>query len=452
MFKPLPPVCVSEGELRQDPGPCVRETQGPQEAPECEAYVPACDALDAHVRRVHRLAREGAIDAQTAERHLNAHLAVACWPGGDTRRLKLDWLVMPLTDAPQYGNLPDLWPFVRRALMSPDFRPEQGLHGLILQTLPCFRRPTVATGDAPESGADLLGQGNAPVLINLLLGLLLGLYPDATGKPQFGVRARIFRSLHAALTAENEARERFVRARFTLVSLALMEYLARVLPACMPAEEEFLRETFGMGPFFEQAPLLCNEFRWGLTGLTGGPGSTDTLSSQDWAALDARAGETVERTARVRRKAQKPAEARRHADEPTPDWRAALDCRVVPSGSRDDYKILSHAFRLPRQGGDAARMHSMVRIGGLPSNLRRMQAEALARQAQDWRRVWLRARMHVCPACLTRKGALSLKHEFRVDTFTGRLVCSATNGCHCEDILAIDMLVRLLDMYPCVCA
>ena len=296
-----------------------------------------------------------------------------------------------------------------------------------------------------QPGWDLLGQGNAPVLINLLLGLLLGLYPDATGKPQFGVRARVFRSLHAALTERPEAQERFVRARFTLISLALMEYLARVMPACMPAEEEFLRQNFGMGPFFEQAPLLCNEFRSGLAGLAGARPDPEwaPLSPEEWAQLDARADETVERTARVKRKAQKPVEARRPADEAAPDWRAALDCPVVPAGSRDDYKILAHAFRLPRLGADAERVHSMVRIGRLPSNLQRLQEEALARQAPDWRCVWLRSRLHACPACLTRKGGLAPRHEFRVDTLTGGLVCSEKNGCRCPDVLAIDLLVRV---------
>jgi hypothetical protein len=78
--------------------------------------VPASPALDAHVRRVHWLAREGRIDAQAAERHLNAHLGAACLPPGAVPAARLHCLVMPLTDAPQFGNLPDLWPFLHQAL------------------------------------------------------------------------------------------------------------------------------------------------------------------------------------------------------------------------------------------------------------------------------------------------------------------------------------------------
>ena len=382
---------MSEGDRDQDPTP----------------YIPASPALDAHVRWLHKLAREGSIDAQTAERHLNAHLAAACWQAGAPASLAR--LVMPLTDAPQFGNLPDLWAFVSRALTGPDFKIEQGLQGLILQTLPCFRRPSPAPQAAPN-GPDLFSGGVAPVLVNLMLGLLLGLYPDATGKPQFAVRARVFRSLHAALTEEQEAQERFVRARPALASLALMEYLARVLPACMPAEEEFLRHTFGMAQFFEQAPLVCNEFRSGLTALDAEP-AWRPLSAGEWAGLDARADEAVERTARVKRKTVRPCDPHRHQEDPCLDWGAALGCPIVPRGSPDDYKILAHAFRLPGRGADAERFHTLMQVGVLPANLRRMQADALAEQVRVFFSCVYRAR----PEDLTRPGSADVGLALHVD-------------------------------------
>jgi hypothetical protein len=398
--------------------------------------VPACPALDAHVRRVHWLAREGRIDTQTAERHLNAHLAAACAPLDAARGPAPRWLVMPLTDAPQFGNLPDLWPFVHQALSSLEFKAQTGLPGLILQTLPCFRRPAPTGGAAEPAPAPALSEGLAPVLVNLVLALLLGLYPDATAKPQFRVRARVFGSLHAVLTSPPEAQERFVRTRLALVTLALMEYLARVLPACMPAEEEFLRHTFGMAPFFEQAPLLCSEFRSGAAGLDSAP-PWRPLTEPEWAALDARAGEAVERAARVKRKPARPCEPRRPTDEAAPEWRTALACPVVPSGSQDDYRILAHAYRLANHGADVERFHALIQIGVLPSSLRRLQEEALRAQSGDWRCVWMRAKLHMCPACLARRSVSVLRHELRVDTLSGLLTCS---DCRCPEVLAVDLL------------
>ena len=456
---------MSEGEHKEDPGPGRGPTAENKE--EAGAYVPCCPALDARVGWIHRLAREGAIDAQTAERHLNAHLVVAGWLRSDPPVRVAAALVMPLTDAPQFGNLPDLWPFVHRALSGPEFRIEPGLQGLILQTLPCFRRPiaSLATAGArapPAAEGDeearmqdraLLGQGNGPVLINLMLGLLLGLYPDATGKPQFGVRARVFRSLHEALTAGQEAQERFVRERFTLVSLALMEYLSRVIPACMPAEEEFLRQAFAMGQYFEQAPLLCNEFRSGLAGLAAGRGP---LTPSEWEEIDARAADTVERTSRVKRKTQRPVEPRKPADEGAPDWRSALGCPAIRAGSHDDYKMLAHSLSLSRHGADVERFHSMIQIGRLPGSLSRMQQEAMSRQTTDWRCAWMRSRMHVCPSCLARRRASVTRHEFRVDTLTGGLACSK---CRCPDVMAIDLMGRSMHiaganyiLCPCCCS
>lgn len=366
-FKPLPPVCVSEGDPESDP----------------VLYIPRSPSLSAHVGRVHRLAREGRVDAQTAERHLNAHLGAACcppdWPG---TRVRMEWLVMPLTDAPQFGNLPDLWPAVHRALTGPEYRIDHGLPALILQTLPCFRRPSpapTASSNASTPAQDSLQARFAPVLVNLVLGLLLGLYPDATGKPQFVVRARLYGSLHSVLTSNQETQEQFVSARAALVSLAMTEYLARVLPECMPAEEEFLRQTLGMGQYFEQGALLCNEFRSRLAQLDSEPGWRH-LTVREWGELDASAAETVERMTRVKRKPVRPCEPRRHTEDPALDWRPAMACPVVPAGSCDDYKILAHSFSLPKHGADAERFHSLVFLGRLPSNLLRMQIAALSSQ------------------------------------------------------------------------
>ena len=372
-FRPLPPVCVSEGDPEKDP----------------TRYIPASHALSAHVGRVHRLAREGQVDALTAERHLNAHLGAACcppdWPGPHFR---MEWLVMPLTDAPQFGNLPDLWPAVHRALTGPEFRIDQGLPALILQTLPCFRRPSpvpIAASSTGSSGNTPPWHGAGPVLINLVLGLLLGLYPDATGKPQFAVRARVFGSIRAVLTSDQEAQDQFVSARMALVSLAMTEYLARVLPECMPAEEEFLRETLGMGQYFEQGALLCNEFRSGLASLDHEPGWRP-LAAREWDQLDSRAAETVERMTRVKRKPIRHCELRNHTEDSGLDWRPAMVCPVVPAGSLDDYKILAHSFSLPKHGADVERFHSLIFLGRLPSNLLRMQIASLMSQVALERR------------------------------------------------------------------
>ena len=194
--------------------------------------------LNERINWLHRLAREGAIDQETAEMHLNSFLGVKAFEGEAGRFAGM--LVMPVADAPQFGNLPDLWVFVCRALTG---RGDDLITGLIRQVLPCFRKPCAL-------GEDVVGY---PVLVNVVLGLVLGLYPSASRKPQFGVRGELFRRLRGVLCVGAGG---FVRKHVGLVSLALMEYLARVIPLVMPAEEAFLREVYAMGHFFEHVPLV----------------------------------------------------------------------------------------------------------------------------------------------------------------------------------------------------
>lgn len=214
LFYSLP---VFEGDLEEDPR---------------VVYVPASARLDAHVRWIHAGAREGRIDEATAERHLNAHLAAAA------KAERPELYVMPTSDAPQFGNLPDLWRFVSCALSETHPCP---LSAAIRQAFPCFRKPETSV-EPPR--------GSAAVLVNLVLGTMLALYPSATSKPQFGLRVRVFASVSMELTRDGG--EAFAAAHPALVSLALLEYLARVIPALYPAEEAFLRESFGLSHFFEQ--------------------------------------------------------------------------------------------------------------------------------------------------------------------------------------------------------
>ena len=81
------------------------------------------DSLNEEVTQLHAWAREGAIDQETAEMHLNSFLGASAFVGVRQRML-----VMPVSDAPQFGNLPDLWACVSRALTG---RGEDLLTGLI---------------------------------------------------------------------------------------------------------------------------------------------------------------------------------------------------------------------------------------------------------------------------------------------------------------------------------
>ena len=195
------PDCVSEGDS-SDPPPIYsahpdmnREIAPSGQSPRFTAH----DGMNREIARLHALGRSGALDA---EPHLNAFLAAA--RAGDPRYR------MPLADAPQFGNLPDLWRFVHSAIVGSN---GTGLELLIRQALPCFKRPEAQLPPLESAG---------PVAISLILGLLLGLYPDATCRPQFAEKINIFARAHAELVAPDGGAA-FVAAHPALVTLAMVE-------------------------------------------------------------------------------------------------------------------------------------------------------------------------------------------------------------------------------------
>ena len=182
------PDCVSEGDS-SDPPPI--NSANP--------IFSTHDGMNREIARLHALGRSGALDA---EPHLNAFLAAA--RVGDPRYR------MPLADAPQFGNLPDLWRFVHSAIIGSN---GTGLELLIRQALPCFKRPEAQLPPLESAG---------PVAISLILGLLLGLYPDATCRPQFAEKINIFARAHVELVAPDGGTA-FVAAHPALVTLAMVE-------------------------------------------------------------------------------------------------------------------------------------------------------------------------------------------------------------------------------------
>ena len=53
----------------------------------------------------------------------------------------------------------------------------------------------------------------------------------------------------------------FMKQNQHLITLAFMEYTARVIPVFMKIELQYLQTNFGMTHYFEHTPLACDEFR-----------------------------------------------------------------------------------------------------------------------------------------------------------------------------------------------
>ena len=106
------------------------------------------------------------------------------------------------------------------------------------------------------------------------------------------------------------------------------------------------------------------------------------LTAEEWGRLNARARETMDKTTRGKRKSTglvRRKEPSRCCEAVAVDYTLMLDCPVVRGGSPEDYAILTKTLGVSGAGG-LERLHALMDVGALPSNIRRMQMEALFRQ------------------------------------------------------------------------
>lgn len=133
-----------------------------------QEFIQGCPELDAEVRELHRVARDGLLHFDIAERQINSYLAVAAL--SDQKQTPgirdLRSMIMSLPDAPHFSLLPDIGHWIRRVLTKTSM--QDTLSVFVEQCIPCFR-----TGARQYPWDETVA-----VMIQLVGALLLGLYPD----------------------------------------------------------------------------------------------------------------------------------------------------------------------------------------------------------------------------------------------------------------------------------
>ena len=385
------------------------------------AFAPACLAINARVAALHaRLPFD-----PYAQIKIDAHLLAAALPRGS-----LHAVLLP-EDAPQLATLPDIGPVIRSCLVARRWTASY-LASLLHGCIPCSR-PSIQPV-APDTAS-------APILLNILLATLLGLYPRSVKQPSFPVRVALFRRVHAALTLDAPDQLALLKRVQPLLMLALTEYICHVLPRYMPAEYDALCAAFPVGPFFVAAAPLFDLFR------------QDHIDSgaEPWAALAAAAQEFHDRLTRIYRSKCRLPPPRKRAAAPA----AALDrdvlagalrahalvrypCTEDPAVRRAEYAIFLSSASL----AEAAVIHSLVTVAPLPANIARLQEAALAALSQHCqRRARVRRTLYICLLC-ERRGR---KATPRLCSRTFRIVCQ-TCGDNPDSIIPIDTLGRIVTL------
>ena len=403
-----------------------------------EKYIPGAPQLDAQVQALHGLARQGKISADTAERQINTYLLVPAAPPCQRK-----WLMMPLADAPHHSLMPDLGQIIHRVLARDPV--PCSLSVVVEQCIPRSRHST----------RPVKYDNCQPVFLTLIMGLLLGLYPgNQVKKPGFLVRSMLFCRLHSIMTGTIEGQTEFCDANQDIIHLACMEYLARIPPVYMPAQNKMLSEgDQATAAFFKRIPALCDELRQWVD---------DTKHS--WEDIRAACALRVERVSRLKRgypsQPSHTSQACLHhpaavheqevqgggAAVPLDVIRACWDVPALMDGTSDEYRLLALALDLP--GHIIQRVQQGVRVYPLPNNLRLLQIESIqAGGPERTRAFYLQSRWSICARCLTThaKGQASAQNQgrprLRLDTLSHALVCAT---CLTPDPVPVNLLGRVM--------
>ncbi len=233
--------------------------------------------LNSQIENLHTLARQGG--CPWIQPYIDAYLPSVAYlqqnpltPTHQSRKM-----ILSPTDSPQLGTLPDITFILRAMLLQTDLEKYGYILSPLYSSLPCIKRPTT------RKPLPIPDQDTHQVAIRILLALLLGIYPTSVKFPPFRIRVNLYRRIHCLLT--NGQGIQFCKAHPSLLTLALMEYLAFVIPTYLPVEYKVLAEEHGVQNFFSSCPLSCDAFRQEAL-VTG---------EESWEALEAYCIPIVER-------------------------------------------------------------------------------------------------------------------------------------------------------------
>lgn len=177
------------------------------------------------LQRLERLHASLCLDQSAARAAIDAHLLACYISAGAPDPV----LVLPRACTYHYHNLPDLTRFLRKGLTTGEWSSDLVRSFMAVYCLQLKKiKRTYKSATLYERSA----------LMNLLHGLLLGLYPYNTRHGTFEERVRIAGSVRALMTGPNALA--FIESHESLFQFAMIEYLSNVVPDFCPVEEEIL--------------------------------------------------------------------------------------------------------------------------------------------------------------------------------------------------------------------
>lgn len=368
-------------------------------------------------------------------------------------------LILSPADAPQVGNLPDICFIIRSVFLANVDTGAASARGVGRSGRRSTRRMDVTSeGVGSHTGAAALlnelvsacfpwgklqgshAEGKrerandthkrsldphaAVILVNILMGCLMGLYPSCRRHPVFTCRCELYKRIHCLLTSPQTTLGLFVSTHKALLQLATLEYVYHMLNTHMPAENEFVCSVIATGSPFEGCTEILDTFRRGI--VSSGHESWEEYNAGAQKALD-QCLRTISTNTRSDSAANEKGGTRVLARTPRQRdaWvKTALDSPCIHlCPPPDDAQHDEGTSQMPSL--DFVRsVQRVVLVDQLPEELANIQAEHISRVANTCtRRALYQTTKFVCYACELAGRAAS----FRTDAETLQVTCS--NGC-----------------------
>eukprot|EP00960_Hanusia_phi_P061526 764867-Hanusia_phi.AAC.3 len=409
------------------------------DVPEGEGGVRFCredPELDRELRCLHSRLRRGEGAAQLL---IDARL-MACWIARTSPEfyaaVPREALVLHPAAAYHHKSLPDIGRFIVQSLVQREWKSDL-IVNVVCNSMPCLKRNRVTFVDRAR-----FAHPHATVLINILHGLLMGLYPNTAKRPSFGCRVRVAGELRRLMTSGLAEQGAFLHANLSLLKLAVMEYVWHMACTHMSTEHDAIRKVHGMPTFLEVCPNICDGFR--QEHLQSG--------AWDWAGLNEHASAAVDRCVRTCKfrmgRLQAPRDERgkwrriaqdqlylfgvareMHATtSPGVLWSLYHPC--FPGLSVADFATIEH-------------IHARCRVYPLPCNLvARQAAMLLDRYGDDHAQFTNVMKVHICLRCSNKLTEGCVSAKLRLCMATGNLVCTS---CGVPDtVVSVNMLGKVL--------
>lgn len=340
--------------------------------------------------------------------------------------------IMQVSDAPQFGNAPDIGFLLRQCLAHNLWG--SSMLGVILHA--CFPCPK------PLLKTQLKDHDvTVPVILNIILVFFLGLFPNTNKTPPFSTRVEIYVRMHELLTQTMQQQLQWVQGNIYICYLAMSEYLCKVLPCFFPVEYEVVKTIFPVGSFFTETLVFYDIFR------------QDSLEfgTETWDKLNTAAKECYEKLHRVYRskcrcKNMNTSLRKKHLNMHTftiQDIHDQLHQKVIrlypfhssyPNQLISEYEILGIKF-------SGFCLSNYVSVHDLPGNIQQEQLKIFHRQAGVCqRRAHMRRMLYVCLYCEIRNKTSLLRLKVGGNT----MVCEecATDAC----VIGIDTIGRVVSI------